>query len=310
MQRHGNKGLEREGGAAYNPDMLFRCRFLVLALLLALVAPAVMAAVPTPWGMNFQPPASPVKEKIHEFHVLLLWIISGIVVFVSALLIYVMFRFSAKRNPVPSQNTHNTLLEVIWTAVPVLILVVIAIPSFRLLYYSDKTPDAEMTIKVTGHQWYWSYEYPDHGNISFDSYMIADKELKPEQKDLRLLAVDNMVVIPVDTKIRVLVTAADVIHSWAMPAFGVKKDAIPGRMNETWTKVTKTGDYYGQCSEICGTGHAYMPIGVRVVTKEEFAAWVKDKGGKMPDPAATPQPQAKLPSAEAGPVQQASLSTK
>lgn len=259
--------------------------FLSAVLGLALVTPA-LAAIPEPWGINFQPAASPTMTKVHEFHSLLLWIIVGIVLFVSALLLVIIFRFNEKRNPTPSKTSHNTLLEVIWTAVPVLILVVIAIPSFRLLYYADKSPDPEMTIKVVGHQWYWSYEYPDHGDIAFDSYMVADKDLKPEDRDLRLLKVDNEVVLPVDTRIQVLVTAQDVIHSWAMPAFGIKKDAIPGRMNETWFQIDKPGTYYGQCSEICGTGHAFMPIAVRAVSKDEFAAWVKEKGGKMPAPVA------------------------
>ena len=259
--------------------------FLSAVLGLALVTPA-LAAIPVPWGINFQPAASPTMTKVHEFHAMLLWIIIGIVVFVTALLLIIVFRFGEKRNPTPSKTSHNTLLEVIWTAVPVLILVVIAIPSFRLLYYADKSPDPEMTIKVVGHQWYWSYEYPDHGDIAFDSYMVAEKDLKPEDRDLRLLKVDNEVVLPVDTRIQVLVTAQDVIHSWAMPAFGVKKDAIPGRMNETWFLIDKPGTYYGQCSEICGTGHAFMPIAVRAVSKAEFAAWVKEKGGKMPAPVA------------------------
>lgn len=254
---------------------------LTVFLGLAVVMPG-LAAVPEPWGINFQAAASPTMEKVHEFHHLLLWIIIGIVVFVSALLLIIIFRFSEKRNPNPSKTSHNTLLEVVWTAIPVLILVVIAIPSFRLLYYSDKTPDPEMTIKVTGHQWYWSYEYPDHGGISFDSYMIRDEDLKPEDRSLRLLKVDNEVVLPVGTRIQVLVTAQDVIHSWAMPALGVKKDAIPGRMNETWLQIDRPGTYYGQCSEICGTGHAYMPVAIRAVSKEDFAAWVKEKGGKMP----------------------------
>jgi cytochrome c oxidase subunit II len=220
--------------------------------------------------------------KVHEFHHLLLYIITAIVLFVTALLLIIIFRFNEKRNPTPSKTSHNTLLEVVWTAIPVLILVVIAIPSFRLLYYADKSPDPEMTLKVVGHQWYWSYEYPDHGDIAFDSYMIRDEDLKPEDRALRLLKVDNEVVLPVNTRIQVLVTAQDVIHSWAMPAFGVKKDAIPGRMNETWVEISKPGVYYGQCSEICGTGHAFMPIAIRAVSKDDFAAWVQEKGGKMP----------------------------
>jgi cytochrome c oxidase subunit II len=255
--------------------------FLSAVLGLALVTPA-LAAIPVPWGINFQPAASPIMAEIQQFHQMLLWIIIGIVVFVLALLLVIAARFNEKRNPVPSKTSHNTLLEVVWTAVPVLILVVIAIPSFRLLYRADKAPDAEMALKVTGHQWYWSYEYPDHGDIGFDAYMIQEADLKPEDKALRLLKVDKEVVLPVDTRIQILVTGADVIHSWAIPAFGVKKDAIPGRINETWVQIDTPGTYYGQCSEICGTGHAFMPIAVRAVSKQDFAAWVKQQGGKMP----------------------------
>jgi len=250
-------------------------------LFIVLVQGVAVAAVPQPWGINFQPSASPVQEEIHKFHNLLLWIIVPIVLFVTALLAYVMVRFNAKRNPVPSKTSHNTLIEIIWTAIPVLILVVIAIPSFRLLYFEGKVVDPEMTVKVTGHQWYWQYTYPDHGDIDFDSNMIADKDLKPEQWPNRLLEVDNQMVVPVDTNIRIISTAADVLHSWAVPSLGVKKDSVPGRLNETWFKATKEGVYYGQCSEICGVGHAFMPIAVNVVSKEAFAAWVKEKGGTM-----------------------------
>lgn len=248
--------------------------------MLAMQAAAV-AAAPQPWGINFQPSASPVQEEIHKFHNLLLWIIIPIVLFVSALLLYVMLRFNAKRNPVASKTSHNTLIEIIWTAIPVLILVVIAVPSFRLLYFEGKVVNPEMTVKVTGHQWYWEYTYPDHGDINFDSNMVADKDLKPEQWKNRLLEVDNQMVVPVDTNIRIISTAADVLHSWAVPALGVKKDSVPGRLNETWFKASKEGVYYGQCSEICGVGHAFMPIAVNVVSKDAFAAWVKEKGGTM-----------------------------
>ncbi len=227
--------------------------------------------------MNFQEAATPVMERIHGFHNLLLVIITAISVFVLGLLIYVMWRFSEKKNPNPSKTTHHTLIEVVWTVVPVLILLVIVVPSMRLLYFNDVVEDAEMTIKATGHQWYWSYEYPDHGNFAFDAYMVADEDLQPGQK--RLLDTDNYVVLPVDTTVRVIVTAGDVLHSFAMPAFGVKTDAVPGRLNETWLKIDPEyagTTFYGQCSEICGTGHAYMPIAIKAVTKEEFTAWVEE----------------------------------
>ncbi len=225
------------------------------------------------WGLGFLEAASPVMEQITEFHNLLLVIIVAITLLVLFLLLYVMFRFRESANPEPSKTSHNTLVEIIWTAVPILILVVIAIPSFRLLYYSDTIPeDIDMTIKATGHQWYWSYAYPDHGNFEFDSLMLEDDEL-PEGGQ-RLLDVDNQIVVPVNAKVRVLVTASDVIHNWAMPEFGNKTDAVPGRINETWFQATRTGTFYGQCSELCGIRHAFMPIRVDVVTQEEFDAWV------------------------------------
>lgn len=249
-------------------------------------APA-SADAPKPWELGLQDAASPVMERITSFHDMLLVIITAIALLVTGLLAYVMVRFNEKANPVPSKTTHNTVLEVAWTVVPVLILVVIAIPSFRLLYYMDKTTTPEMTLKVTGSQWYWTYEYPDQGRITFDSLMIPDNELKPGQ--LRLLEVDNRVVVPVNTNIRVLVTANAVIHSWAVPALGVKTDAVPGRMNETWIRVTRPGVYYGQCSELCGINHGFMPIAVEAVSKAEFAQWidqakVKFKAEQAPRP--------------------------
>ena len=250
--------------------------FGLLTVGLGLALPA-LAAEPQAWYMNFQEAATPVMERIEGFHDLLLVIITAISVFVLGLLIYVMWRYSEKRNPTPSKTTHHTLIEVVWTVVPVLILLVIVIPSMRLLYYTDVVEDAEMTIKATGHQWYWNYEYPDHGNFAFDAYMVAEEDLQPGQK--RLLDTDNYVVLPVDTTVRVIVTAGDVLHSFAMPAFGVKKDAVPGRLNETWVKIDPKyagTTFYGQCSEICGTGHAYMPIAIKAVTKEEFTAWVEE----------------------------------
>ncbi|MGJ4905712.1 cytochrome c oxidase subunit II [Bradyrhizobium sp. HKCCYLS2058] len=224
---------------------------------------------PAPWEVKLQEAATPVMENITWFHGLLLTIITIITLFVLALLIAVVVKFNARANPVPSRTTHNTLIEVAWTLIPVLILVMIAVPSFRLLFLELDVPKADMTIKATGKQWYWSYAYPDNGKFEFDSLLAQDKQP-------RLLAVDNEMVVPVNKVIRVQTTGADVIHSWAIPSFGVKIDAIPGRLNETWFKATKVGMYYGQCSELCGKDHAYMPIAVRVVSDQEFTAWVED----------------------------------
>jgi cytochrome c oxidase subunit 2 len=243
-----------------------------LAAAAALSGP-LLAAQPQPWQMGFQPAVSPTMERIQSFHDLLLVIITLISVFVLGLLVYVVWRFSEKRNPTPSKTTHNTLIEVIWTVVPVIILVIIAVPSFKLIYYADQIEDADMTLKAIGRQWYWSYEYPDHGNFTFDSYMVAEGDLEAGQP--RLLQTDTAVVLPVDTRIRLLVTASDVLHAFAMPSMGLKLDAVPGRVNETWVQINEEGTYYGQCSEICGTGHAYMPIMIKAVSKEAFAEWVE-----------------------------------
>lgn len=226
------------------------------------------AGQPKPWEMTMQASASPVMDNIEWFHTFLLWIIGAITLLVSVLLIWVMVKFNSKSNPVPSRTTHNTLIEVIWTIVPVMILVGIAIPSFRLLFEQTDIPKADLTVKATGKQWYWTYSYPDNGKIEFDSLMAQDKQP-------RLLAVDNEMVVPVNKVIRVQTTGADVIHAFAVPAFGVKIDAIPGRLNETWFKATKTGMFYGQCSELCGKDHAFMPIAVRVVSDQEFATWLE-----------------------------------
>jgi cytochrome c oxidase subunit II len=246
---------------------------LIAVPLLLLTGGFVLAAQPEPWQLGFQPAATSVMERIESLHDLLLWIIALISLFVLALVAYACVRFRASRSTAPSRRTHNTVLEIAWTAVPVLILVVIAIPSFKLLYYQDIVPDADLTIKAVGHQWYWSYEYPDNGNFTFDSYMVADADLQPDQP--RLLATDTAVVLPVGTTVRVLVTATDVLHSWAVPAFGVKMDAVPGRINETWLRIEEPGTYYGQCSELCGTNHGFMPIMVEAVSKDEFEAWTK-----------------------------------
>ena len=228
------------------------------------------------WQMGFQTAASPTMEKITSFHHLLMIIITAISVFVLLLLVYVSLRYNSRANPVPSKTTHNLKLEIIWTAIPVLILVIIMIPSFRLLYFEGRTPEnIGVTLKVTGHQWYWSYEYPDQKIASFDSNIVQDKDLQPGQP--RLLTVDQPIVLPTDTNIRVVTTGADVIHSWAMPAFGFKVDAMPGRLNEGWFRITKEGTYYGQCSEICGLNHGYMPIQVLAVSPDKFNEWVEQK---------------------------------
>ncbi len=229
---------------------------------------AAFAGQPKPWEWTLQESATPVMDKITSFHTLLVWIITIITLFVLVLLIMVVVKFNAKANPVPSKTTHNTLIEVAWTLIPVLILVAIAVPSFRLLFQQLDIPKADLTVKVTGKQWYWSYAYPDNGKFEFDSLMAQDK--KP-----RLLGVDNEMVVPVNKVIRIQTTGADVIHAFAVPSFGIKIDSIPGRLNETWFKATKTGWFYGQCSELCGKDHAFMPIAVRVVSDQEFAAWVE-----------------------------------
>jgi cytochrome c oxidase subunit 2 len=226
----------------------------------------------TPWQIGLQESGSPVMDEVVWFHTFVLWIITAITVFVLALLVIVMVKFNAKANPTPSRTTHNTLIEVLWTVIPVVILVIIALPSFRILFLQLNTPPADITIKATGVTWNWKYNYPDHGDFEFDSLMLPEKELKPGQP--RLLSVDNELVVPVNKVVRVQVTGFDVIHAFAVPSFGVKIDAIPGRLNETWFKANREGWYYGQCSELCGKDHAFMPIAVRVVSEAEFATWV------------------------------------
>lgn len=255
----------------------YRLAATILVMLLGIAGAAFAAdqsvpGQPLPWQLGLQAGATPVKHQMHEFHDLLMVIISGITVFVLALIGYVVVRFNAKRNPVPSKTSHNTVIEVIWTVVPVLILLIIAVPSFRLLYFLDRAENPEMTLKVHGYQWYWGYEYPDQQVSEFAAYMVPDEELQEGQ--VRLLSTDNVVVLPVDTDIQILTTAGDVIHSWAVPSFGVKMDAVPGRINETWVRIEEEGTYYGQCSEICGTGHGFMPIEVRAVSREAFDEWV------------------------------------
>jgi len=230
---------------------------------------------PSNWQLGFQQSATPVMEDIAKFHNGVLLVITLITVFVLALLLIVMVRFNARANPTPSRTTHNTLVEVLWTVIPVIILVGIAIPSFRLLFTQLNLPPAELTVKATGKQWFWTYTYPDHGNFEFDSTMIRDvKQLRPDQP--RLLGVNNEMVVPVNKTVRVQTTGAEVIHAFAVPSFGIKIDSIPGRLNETWFKATREGVYYGQCSELCGKDHAFMPIAVRVVSEQAFNTWVED----------------------------------
>ena len=233
---------------------------------------ALFANEPKDWQLGFQKAGSGHMEDIVWFHdYMLLPIITGITVFVLFLVIYACIRFRASRNPVASTTTHNTFIEVIWTLVPCLILIVIAVPSFKVLYEQDEIPPADVTIKAVGYQWYWGYEYPDE-NIIFDSYMIEDKDLQPGQP--RLLTVDNEIFVPVNKVVKVLITANDVLHAWALPSFGVKRDAVPGRINETWFKADRTGTFYGQCSELCGVKHAFMPITVIVVSQDEYNNWL------------------------------------
>jgi cytochrome c oxidase subunit II len=248
---------------------------------IGLAAATAHAAQPVPGGIGLQEGVTPVKAEIAWMHDMwLMPIITAITLFVLGLLLYVIVRFNAKANPVPSKTSHNTMIEVIWTVVPCLILVAIAIPSIKLLYLESVVPKSDMTLKVTGHQWYWSYEYPDHEGLAFDSYMLSDADAA-KAGEPRLLGVDNQVVVPVGKTVKVLVTAQDVLHAWAVPAFGVKMDAMPGRMNETWFRADKVGVYYGQCSELCGKDHAYMPIAVRVVTQADFDKWLVDAKQKF-----------------------------
>ena len=264
--------------------MLKTCTKALLTLCVALQINLAQAAQPVEWGLGLQKAASPSKARIVEFHDMMLWIIGGIVLLVFALLAYVVLRYNKKANPEPATFSHNVPLEIIWTAIPVIILIVISIPSMKLLYYTDRMAEPEMTLKVTGYQWYWGYEYPDHGDIAFSAYMIPDADINPSKGEVRLLSTDEKVVLPVDTNIQILVTSADVIHSFAVPALGLKTDAIPGRMNETWLRIEKPGVYYGQCSELCGKNHAYMPSEIHAVPKEEFEGWVIAQGGEMPAP--------------------------
>ena len=231
-----------------------------------------------PWGLNLREAFSPVMAEMVSFHNALIWLIVIISLFVLALLAIIVVRFNAKSNPKASKTTHNTFIEISWTVIPVLILVIMAVPSFKLLYKSDVTPEAHMTVKAIGHQWYWSYEYPDHGNFTYDAWLVQDKEdIDGEDRPYtRLLTTDTRVVVPVGKVIRVQMTSTDVLHSWAVPSLGVKKDAVPGRLNELWFEADREGIFYGQCSELCGTNHGYMPIEVHAVSEEEFLLWVEE----------------------------------
>jgi cytochrome c oxidase subunit 2 len=274
------------------PTMLVLKRLAVVALtLLAVLASEGQALAglgqPSSWQLGLQQSATPVMENIVWFHDFLLYIITAITAFVLALLVVVIVRFNARANPIPSRTTHNTLIEIAWTIIPIVILMIIAVPSFKLLFFQLNVPAADLTVKATGKQWYWSYNYPDNGQIEFDSLMLKEGERKEGQP--RLLAVDNEMVVPVNKTVRVITTGADVIHSFAVPSFGIKIDAVPGRINETWFKATREGVYYGQCSELCGKDHAYMPIAVRAVSEQAFAAWLEEAKKKFArDAAQTP----------------------
>jgi cytochrome c oxidase subunit II len=276
----GGKGMVRLTGSS-TKKMAARALVVVALAVLATGALAAIAwaAQPRPWELGMQPPATPVKDRLNAFHNELLVIIFLISAFVMALLLYVMVRFNHRRNPVPTRTSHNTVIEMLWTIIPVLILVMIAIPSFKLMYYMDRVPHPDMTIKVTGHQWYWSYEYPDQKGLAFDSNVIQQADLKPGQK--RLLDVDNPLVVPIHTNIQVLVTSTDVIHSWFIPSFGVQEYAIIGRLNESWFNVDREGTYYGECNQICGVNHAFMPIKIVALSKDAFQHWLVDAKQKF-----------------------------
>jgi cytochrome c oxidase subunit 2 len=243
-----------------------------LFVFISFLSAPVLANQPHPWALYFQEPATPIMEKLKDFHDFLLIISFFIAFFVFFMMFLIIYKFREKKHPIPATFTHNTPLEIVWTLIPITILIFIAIPSFKIMYMMDHIPKADITVKVVGHQWYWSYEYPEH-KITYDSYMIKDEDLKPG--DLRLLSVDKPLVVPIDTVIEVLVTSTDVIHSFAVPSFGIKKDCVPGKLNQTWMKIKKEGLYYGQCSELCGSGHGFMPIAVKAVSAQEYAQWIQ-----------------------------------
>lgn len=273
---------------------LLRRRLVALPTLLTsllLFAHTALAQAPRPWEMDLQPGFSPVKRQIIALNWMVFVIITLITIFVAALLAWVLYRYNARRHPVPSRISHNTPIEIAWTVIPILILVVIAIPSFRLLYYEDRVRDPDMTINVKAHQWFWEYSYPDQGGLDIESHFVPDDKLKPGQP--RLLTVDQPLVVPFGKKIRILETSQDVIHSFFIPSLGVQRYAIPGRTVETWTEVDKPGVYYGECNQICGTGHSIMPIEVQAVSEADFEAWVKKtKTEQNADNAPSPPPGA------------------
>jgi len=271
-------------------------RFLSICFIIlttCIVEKAWAQQLPTPsfperWQLNLQKPVTEVAQFIYDFHTFLLWVTALITIFILTLLLICFFKFNSKANPVPSNTTHNTTLEVLWTVVPVIILIIIAVPSYRLLYFMDRIDDAELTVKVVGNQWYWSYEFPDY-EIELIQLPLQEDQIDIEAGQHRLLEVDEPLVLPVNTDIRILFTSNDVIHAWTIPAFGVKMDSVPGRLNETWTNVTEIGRYYGQCSELCGVNHSHMPIVVDVVDRAEWERWkdrlVEEAGGmKLEDP--------------------------
>jgi len=244
----------------------------LLAIPGVVAAAAAVAAEPLPWQIGFQPAATPGQARVEAFNNELTVIIGLITAFVLGLLLYVIVRFDGRRHPVPTRTEHNTVIEILWSVIPVLILVIIAIPSFKLMYFMDRVPNPHMTIKVIGHQWYWSYQYPDQGGLAFDSNLVQPANLRPGQP--RLLTADHPLVVPIDTNIRVLVASTDVIHSWFMPSFGVQEYTMPGRENESWFRIAQEGTYRGQCNQICGVNHAFMPIEVKAVSKDEFQHWL------------------------------------
>jgi cytochrome c oxidase subunit 2 len=279
------------------PDLVGRRTLLIAVIALGCMAfPAFSMAdgIPHAWGLGLQTPGSPVQSYINGFHNILLWVISIISVFVLALMAYVVIRYNKWTNPVPTTTTHNIKLEIIWTLIPCFVLIGLAFISFPLLYYTDQMPTPDVTLKVTGHQWYWSYEYPDNGDVSYDSHAIWDSsdvtwdqanklmaDAQPgwliKNAPQRMLEVDNRVVLPVGKNIRVQITGGDVEHSWFIPSLGVNRMAVPGRLNELWVKIDHEGIYYGQCSMICGNGHGYMPIVIEGVAPDKFDAWIQSK---------------------------------
>jgi len=276
---------------------------LAASLVLLATAWPACAQVPHPWQMGLQAPHSPVQHEAQALNNLVLGIVIAITVFVAALLLIVIVRFNQRANPVPSRTSHNTVIEILWTVIPVIILVVIAVPSFRLVYFQDHAIAPDMTIRVTAHQWYWEYTYPDQDNLDFTSYMVPDNQLKPDQKALRHLAVDNPLVVPVGKSVRVLLTSGDVLHSFFVPSLGVQRYAIPGRMIETWFKVDKPGNYYGECNQICGINHDAMPIEVHAVSESDYQAWLQSAKNRFSDARPLPAGRIELAQTEAAATQ-------